>query len=101
MADQDPADPVIDPLDGGYASRKLWFGIGTSTVICLLAILGAWILPELLPQLPTVIGGLIGVLGIFVGGNLGSKFLVSRHEVQMSGLITTDKTLIAKKPEAK
>jgi hypothetical protein len=92
---------IIDPEDGGLASRKLWFGIGSSGAICVLAILGAWCLPALLPVLPEVIGGLIGVLSLYIGGNLGAKFLVSRHTVQMAGSTTTDETESVEKPQPK
>lgn len=93
---------MLDISDGGFASRKLWFGIGTSIAICTMAILGAWVLPALIPQMPTVIGGLLAVLGLFIGGNLGQsaitgKFLVNRHELANGEVESTEEADVEKK----
>jgi hypothetical protein len=55
--------------DGGIKSRKLWFAVGTALAI----ILSSKFVPVGL--YPEAVSGLTIVLGIYVGGNAGVKFL--------------------------
>lgn len=65
-----------DP-DGGYASRKLRLAIGTSAGIFCSGVLAAWF-PAFRPSLEVVVGGLVGVLAIYSGANLGGKLVIGK-----------------------
>lgn len=69
---------MLDPKDGGYRSRKLWYAIGTSTSIVGVAVLAAWKLPPLTPMLDTVVGGLIATLAVYCGLNVANKYTVGK-----------------------
>lgn len=74
----------MNPNDNGYASRKLWFSIGTSALIVIgAAVVG--FLPSAAPVYPEMVMGLLGVLTVFVGGNLGAKFLTGKTLVNSTG----------------
>ncbi|CAB4127076.1 hypothetical protein UFOVP75_60 [uncultured Caudovirales phage] len=64
--------------DGGVKSRKLWFSAGTSALIFLGAIVaGYW--PAFLPSYATLVGGLLATLGLYLGGNVSTKWVVKKH----------------------
>lgn len=69
---------TLDPDDGGYRSRKLWYAVGTSASIVGVAVLAAWKLPSLGPLLDTVVGGLVATLAIYSGVNVANKFTVAK-----------------------
>lgn len=67
-------------MDGGWRSRKLWYSIGTSLGVFLSGAVAAhW--PAFQPSLDTVVGGLIGVLALYLGSNT-----VTRHVLTRNGL---------------
>lgn len=57
-----------------YASRKFWFGVGTSVLIFLCGICVAEI-PGFRSGLETLIGGLLGAYAIYSGSNVGAQYL--------------------------
>lgn len=70
----------LDPKDGGYASRKLWYSVGTSIAIVVVGTFsGFW--PPFRPGLETVVGGLLGVLALYLGGNVSNKWVVAKNLV--------------------
>lgn len=67
----------MDSKDGALKSRKLWFAIGTSVVIFLGGMMAAkW--AAFAPMYETVVGGLLGSLGLYLTGNLGGKYVIGR-----------------------
>lgn len=54
----------------GYRSRKFWAASCTSALIVAVAV-AATFLPSLAPMVDTVVGGLLGSLAIYCGGNVG------------------------------
>lgn len=93
--------------DGGFTSRKLWFGIGTS-----IAIVGGGVFYAFVDGFrngyETYIMGLLGVLGLYVGGNVTHKFALAKHVANVataniasqSSALTAVKTA-ASKPQPK
>lgn len=68
----------LDPADGGMSSRKLWFAVITSAFIFAgAALAGIW--PMFSPNYDAMVGGLLGALTIYVGGNLGAKWTIGKH----------------------
>jgi hypothetical protein len=63
--------------DGGARSRKFLLSIGTSVGIILAGVLCA-IVPGMLPLFDTIVGGLIGVLALYSGANLGAKHVLKK-----------------------
>jgi len=59
----------------GWKSRKFWFGVATSVAMTGSAVLAGSVFPNMAALLPTLYGGLMGVLGLYVGGNLGHKVI--------------------------
>lgn len=69
---------LIDPKDGGMASRKFVFAVGTSVFIFLGAVIAArW--ASFGPHFDTLISGLLGCLGLYLGGNVTSKFMMAKQ----------------------
>lgn len=69
---------AFDPNDGGFASRKLLYSAGTSLGIILTAICaGHW--PAIIPMYPTIVGGLLGALGVFAGANVAGKWAIGKN----------------------
>lgn len=60
-------------VDGGAKSRKLWFSLYTSSLIVLSGYVCS-ILPAMVPLFDTMVGGLVGVLALYLGGNVGARF---------------------------
>jgi divalent metal cation (Fe/Co/Zn/Cd) transporter len=60
--------------DNGYKSRKLWF-----SAFAIVAIFGGWIgaglMPSLVPMFATFVGGVLGVAGLFLTGNVATKLV--------------------------
>lgn len=70
---------MLDPKDGGVRSRKLWYAVGTSMAILLVAVLAGSYMPALVPMLPEVYGALIAVLSIYSGANFAGKWNISKY----------------------
>lgn len=58
----------------GFASRKFWFCITTSSMIVLVGAVSG-VLPAMGAQVATIVGGLVTVCAIFAGGNVASKWV--------------------------
>lgn len=69
-------------MDNNYRSRKLWFAIGTSMCIMAGGIVAAlW--PKFEPVYSgSIVSGLLGSLGLYLGGNLGHHFVSSKTGVK-------------------
>lgn len=66
------ADEII--RDGGAKSRKLWFSIFAITVIFVGALLAAkW--GSIAPLYSTMVGGVLGVVGAYLTGNVAQKLV--------------------------
>lgn len=61
----------------GFASRKFWLGLTTMSMIVVVGALSG-VLPAMGAQVATVVGGLITVYAIYAGGNVASKWVVSK-----------------------
>jgi hypothetical protein len=87
----EPVDQHVKAMksaDGGFWSRKLWFGFATSVAICLMGLLAAY-LPTFRSGLETVIGGLVGVYVAYLGGNVGTRWTTGKTITQIAGLTAT------------
>lgn len=63
--------------DATYASRKLVFSFYMSVMIAVLGCLAAkW--AGFAGQFPTVVGGLLGVLGLYLGANIGHNWVATK-----------------------
>lgn len=71
------AAKALRDADGGYASRKLWYAVGTSVAVVLMGLLAAWI-PMFRSSLEVVVGGLCGTLAIYVGANVTGKWAIGK-----------------------
>jgi len=69
----------MDLRDGGARSRKLAFSVVTSILVFAGALLAAKS-DALAPLYQTMVGGLLGTLGLYCGANVGAKVaLKSQH----------------------
>lgn len=79
--------------DGGFKSRKLLFAILTS-----LLIFGGGILAGKFqwfgPHYETMIGGLIGVLTVYLTGNVGSRWIAGNHAVALAGKVESEQETV-------
>jgi membrane protein DedA with SNARE-associated domain len=63
--------------DGGVKSRKLWYSVGTSVLIFGAGLIAArWTAFQ--PSLATIVGGLLGALSLFIGGNVAGKHVLGK-----------------------
>lgn len=70
---------ALEWKDGGYRSRKLWYALFTSGTIFIGAIMSArW--PAFSANYEVLVGGLLGSLGLYAGGNVGNKIAVARSQ---------------------
>lgn len=74
---------MLDEKDGGYASRKLLL-----TLLITAVVVGCWILTAkllaLAPTFETLLGGLLGILAIYCGVNVASRFAVVKSQANVS-----------------
>lgn len=69
---------AFDSKDGGWSSRKLHFGVFAVSLIALGWLCGShW--PALQAQYTTFVGGITGVYALFVGANIGSKWVIGSN----------------------
>lgn len=72
-----PQQTTLDPADGGYSSRKLWYAIGTSLLIFGAGLLSAFV-PAFRSGLETIVGGLVGALAVYAGANVSSRWVTGK-----------------------
>lgn len=68
--------PDYRKIDGGAASRKLWLSVFTQVLI-MIAALASTAIPSLQPLFSTLSGSLVGVLALYIGGNVGTRWVHS------------------------
>jgi hypothetical protein len=73
VEDREKKQDVKDPFDNGWYSRKLHFSLLVLFTIVGLTFAGNW-LPGVAAQLGTAVGGILGVLALYLGGNIASKW---------------------------
>jgi hypothetical protein len=76
VEDQERKQDVLDPFDSGYKSRKLFMTLLALFVIVGMTFAGNW-LAGVAAQLGTAVGGILGVLALYLGGNVASKWTYS------------------------
>jgi uncharacterized membrane protein YfbV (UPF0208 family) len=64
--------------DGGFASRKFIFCVVVAGVIVAVGILAGTVLPGIAAVLTEIYGGLLGVLGLYLTGNISSTYLSAK-----------------------
>jgi hypothetical protein len=73
----------LDERDGGLASRKLWFCVGTA-----LAMIATWFctgfIHSLQPTFDTVIGGILAISGLYLTGNVASRWVAAKSQSGIS-----------------
>jgi hypothetical protein len=70
---------MIDPKDGGVASRKLWLIIGAMGLCFAGAALAArW--PAFEPSYGTLVGGIVALASLYCGANLGHKWVMTKQK---------------------
>lgn len=76
--------PLLDPADGGFASRKMIMVYVTMALGFVAFLACAW-----LEALRSVYGDfcmfLLGATSMYVGGNLGKAWILSRSKVPLTG----------------
>lgn len=63
--------------DGGWKSRKIWFGVGTQLMI----LAGAFVAAKMStfgPFYSEMVSGLVGVCAIVLTGNVATKWVASK-----------------------
>lgn len=63
----------------GYKSRKLWFSVGAIGSAFAFAFLAGWKFPAMIPMFSEFNTTLIAITGIFIGGNIGNKYVYAKH----------------------
>lgn len=60
-----------------FSSRKLWFSVATSGMVFLSGLVAAYV-AGFRSGLEIVVGGLLGVLGIYTGSSVGAKYVAGK-----------------------
>jgi len=87
---------LLDFKDGGYRSRKFVLAVFSMVIIASLCILSGF-LPQLTAGLPTVIGGILGVLGIYFTGNVATKHVMGSALTKAGTIVPDIKVDLPKK----
>lgn len=88
--DDDNSVPQLDTADGGLGSRKLWFSVGTSALIFAGGVMaGLW--GVFGPHYETMISGLIGMAGLYMTGNVGSRWVTAKHIAAVADAVKATK----------
>lgn len=69
---------TLDPTDGSWGSRKLWFSVGTSVAIMLGGVFYAF-MPAFQSGFEIYCTALLACLSAFLGANVGNKMVVAKH----------------------
>jgi hypothetical protein len=76
-------ETVLDPDDGGYASRKLWVAlIGMALVTAGFILSGIY--PVLAGSFPAMIGGISALAALYMTGNVAQNWVVAKSVVPES-----------------
>ena len=73
---------ATDVSDNGYSSRKFWLTVGTIGLIFLTGLVANWA-SGLRSIIEVLIGGYLFGLGTYCGANVGAKWTMSRHGLNM------------------
>lgn len=83
--------------DGGWLSRKLHFGVFSVCIVGFGWLLtGRW--PALQGQYMTMVGGVTGLYALFVGANIGSKWVIGNNVAKAGVPIPVDDGDIVPEP---
>jgi hypothetical protein len=70
-------------LDGGFMSRKLLLTLATMLMIVGVAMLCV-AFPVLIPLFDTIVGGLMGLAGLYLAGNISSRWVNAKRSSKVS-----------------
>lgn len=79
----------MDPInltteqDRSWRSRKFMLANFCLLLISAITVFSVWFV-SLHAILPSFIGGILGVLSLYYGGNVGSKFVIGKTQVEIS-----------------
>lgn len=74
---------MLDYKDGGAKSRKLWYAMFTSFSIFAGALVASKS-DAFAAVYDTMVGGLLGALGIYLSGNVGTKWVINKQATMLS-----------------
>lgn len=75
----------MDPLeDGGFASRKFVVCAGAAFIIVTIGLLAGTVMPGVAGLFTEIIGGVLGCAGLFVTGNIASRYVVAKSNPNVS-----------------
>jgi hypothetical protein len=80
----------IPEASGTLASRKFILTVSTILLITAVSILAVWF-PAIPAVLPTFIGGILGVLSLYMTGNIMNKYVVGKQLTETKGPETIKK----------
>ncbi len=81
---------MLDTKDGGIGSRKLWLVVGACLLLTGCWLMTGWVVP-LQPTLDTIVGGVMGLVGLYLTGNVSSRWITAKSmaNVSFQGEVTT------------
>jgi hypothetical protein len=86
---------------GSYSSRKFVLSLVALVLITGVTVCSIWS-AAIQPILPTFIGGITGVLAVYLGGNVAAQHIQGKHEVAaLEKLQPVDKPTDPEKPADK
>lgn len=68
----------MDPQDAGYTSRKFVMCVGAGLIIVGIGLLAGTVMPGVAGILPEIVGGILGACGLFISGNVATRYFVSK-----------------------
>lgn len=84
--------------DGGIKSRKLWFSVFSITIIFVGGVLAAhWAAVAAIYS--TMVGGILGVVGAYLTGNIAQKWVGTKAPMEIPGSKPADPQILKADPE--
>ena len=61
-----------------WKSKKLWFGVGAIVTLFSYALVSSLWIPPMLPLFDSFVGGVVGITGIVIAGNVANKLAIKK-----------------------
>lgn len=68
----------MDPQDTSYTSRKFLMCSVAGLIIVGVGLLAGTVMPGVAGIMPEIIGGILGACGLFISGNVATRYFVSK-----------------------
>lgn len=76
-----------------WKSKKLWFGVGAICAMFGFALVSSLWIPAMVPLFDGFVGGVVGVTGIVIAGNVANKMAIAKMPASVQQQLTVTGSL--------